>query len=137
MSIDPTGFYANLRDTTALDSIRQYGFPCQVWVKNDEVFDPVTGTISSPAVYGINPTFAIYGGGKSGKYPGVSFGNDANKTLGRITKKTVYMEASVLGIVPAPQDLFFDETGTLLEILTVEGYNPGGVYILWILSVRM
>jgi hypothetical protein len=137
MSVDPSGFYANLRDTTALQAIKQYGFSCAVWVKNAEVFDPVTGTITSPAVYGVNPTFAIYGGGKSGKYPGVVVANDAGKTLGRITKKTVYMEASVLGIVPGPQDLFFDEFGTLLEILTVEGYNPGGLVLMWILTVKM
>lgn len=137
MSVDPTGFYAGLRDNTVLPNIKQYGFPCFVWVKAGEVFDPVTGTVTSPAVYGINPTFAIYGGGKTGKYPGVTLSNDANKTLGRLKKKTIYMEASILGIVPAPEDLFQDETGGLLEILTVEAYNPGGVYLLWLLTVKM
>lgn len=136
MSVDPTGFYANLRDTTVLNSIRQYGFPCQVWVKSQEVFDPVSGTVTSPAVYGVNPTFAIYGGGKSGKYPGVVI-NTSDKTLERVRKKQLFVEASVLGIVPAPQDLFFDETGSLLEILTVEATNPGGVTVLWNLVVKL
>lgn len=137
MALDQNGFYAGLRDGIATQMIQQYGFACSIWVKSNEVFDEVAGTVTTPALYGVNPAFAIYGGGKSGKYPGVSVSNDANKTLGRLRKKDVYVEASVLGIVPAPEDLFQDETGTLLEILSVEIYNPGGVTILMILTLKM
>lgn len=136
MSVDPTGFYAGLRDGVATQMLQQYGFPCAVWVKSGEVFDEISGTVTTPALYGVNPTFAIYGGGKSGKYPGVSINNDG-KTLGRLRKKDVYVEASLLGIIPSPEDLFEDETGTLLEILSVEIYNPGGVTILMILTLKM
>lgn len=137
MSIDPTGFYAGLRDGLASPLIQRYGFPCAIWVKSGEVFDQVSGTISQAAVYGVNPTFALYGGGKSGKYPGVTTSNDTGKTLGRLKKKQVFVEASVLGIIPAPEDLFEDETGLLLEILTVEATNPGGLNVMWNLSVKM
>lgn len=137
MALDSNGFYAGLRDGLASPLIQRYGFPCAIWVKSNEVFDNISGTISQAAVYGINPTFAIYGGGKSGKYPGVSTTNEGNKTLGRMKKKSIFVESSILGIVPAPEDLFQDESGLLLEILTVEATNPGGVNLLWNLTVKM
>jgi hypothetical protein len=137
MSIDPTGFYANLRNKVASPLIQEYGFQGSVWVKSAEVFDPVAGAITSPAVWGQNPCFAVYGGGKTGKYPGVAIKTDP-KTLTRVRTKEMFADAVALGtVVPAPDDLFEDEQGNLFEIMEVEMTNPGGVTLLYNLTVKL
>lgn len=137
MPLDPTGFYARLRDNTASPLLQKYGFPCSVLVKSGEVFDPVQGIVTQAAVYGSNPTVGLYGGGMTYKYPGVKVTTDP-KTLTRVRTKSALVDASLLGtVVPAPDDLFLDENGNLAEILIVAVINPGGVPIMYDLTVKL
>lgn len=111
------------------------GFQAAIWVKSGEVFDPVQGKVTKPAVWGVIDCYAVYGGGATGLYPGVSVTTD-QKTLSRKVKKEMYIDAVSLGtVIPQPDDLFQDELGFLLEITRVDCINPGGVAVLWKLQV--
>ena len=135
MGLDPTGFYADLAQTIVLPALRDNGFQAAIWVKGDEVFDPVQGIVTSPGVWGVNPCYAVYGGGMTGLYPGVFTKTDP-KTLSRIHKKEMYLDAASLGNLEVrPDDLFQDENGNLFEILQSWAINPGGYNIAWRLMV--
>jgi hypothetical protein len=136
MPLDPNGFYANLQNNLVYPLLQQFGFSAAIQVKAGEVFNPVTGMITTPATWYVFPCVAVYGGGGSGERPGVSTETEG-KTLNRVTKKEVFLDASLLTITPTPDDLFQDEVGNTWEIRRVEPTNPGGVTVMWkITAVR-
>ena len=126
MPLDASGFYANLRDGVTLSLLKKYGFQAAIQVKTGEVYDPTTGTITTPAQWTVFPCWAIYGGASSGSQQS----NDS-KSLTRVIKKDAYLDASTLSIIPTPDDLFQDENGNTFDILTVAATDPGGVTVLW------
>lgn len=134
MSLDQSGFYAGLRDSTVLSLLTKFGFDAAIQVRTGGVLDPVSGTLSSVGTTFVFPCKAVYGGGSSGKRAGVTKETEG-KTLTRKTSKEVYLDASILQIEPNPDDLFQDENGNTFEIMTVSKTNPGGVNVLWRLSV--
>lgn len=128
MSIDPSGFYSRLRDGTVLKLLSKFGFPCALQVKVGEVFDPVMGVVTQAATYMILPAFGLYDPASATTREG--------KTLVRLNMKNVYLDASLLQITPNTDDLFQDETGATQEIVKVENTNPGGLTLLWKITVK-
>lgn len=112
----------------------KFGFDAAIQVRTGGVLDPVSGTLSSTGTFFVFPCKAVYGGGSSGKRAGVTKDTEG-KTLTRKTSKEVYLDSSILEIEPNPDDLFQDENGDTFEILSASKTNPGGVNVLWRLSV--
>lgn len=134
MALDPTGFYAGMRDNVALPLLQRFGFPAAILVKTGAVFNPVTGNMDAPgALVQFNCT-ALYGGG--GRTSSGVDKSTESKTMVRITTKEVNVDATQLQIQPNPDDLFLDENGQTLEILKVSPINPGGVTVMWKLTVK-
>ena len=133
--LDQNGFYAGVRDGTVHHLLARYGFSASIHVKTGEIYDPNTGFVTSPATYFIFPCVAAYGGGYTGKRGGVTKDKEGN-TLVRTLTKDVFLDASDLLINPSPDDVFEDETGAYWDIQNVTNYNPGGVTVLWRITVK-
>lgn len=128
MTIDASGFYSKLLVGTVLPLMRKYGYDCAIQVKVGEVFDPVTGLVTQPATYMVFPAYGL-------NDPAGSTTREA-KNLARLKAQNVYLDASLLTIAPNPDDLFQDANGALKEIIKVESIDPGGLVMLWKITVK-
>ena len=132
MSVGANNFYQTMRDKTAFTMLQKYGFQAGIQVQTGDTYDPISGMVTNTPTWMVFPCVALYGEGRSGG--GVSTSNSGN-TLTRKVKKTVWLDATQLTITPVPTDLFQDENGTTLEILSVDPVNPGGIVIMWKIEV--
>jgi hypothetical protein len=128
-NVDPSGFYAGMRDGVALPLLQQFGFGAAILVRAGDIFNPVTGGMTSPGTYYAFPCQALYG------VNGVMKTTKGDTSV-RVTTKKVTVDASVLTIQPGTDDRFEDEAGNTFEILKVSPVNPGGLTVMWELTCR-
>jgi hypothetical protein len=127
--------YAALRDGTAKKLFAKYGFKAAVMEKSaSESFDPIAGIVTNTQ-WVAHPCYALYGGGRSGRYPGVQYDRETGNLV-RKTTEDIYLDASTLDITPTPDHRFRDENGAIREIVGSQAINPGGVVVLWRATVK-
>jgi hypothetical protein len=132
-NVDPTGFYKGMRDNVAYPLLKQFGFDAAILVKTAAVFNPLTGTMSAPGTEFSFPCKALYGGTRKTN-AGIEK-KTKGTTLTRVTTKEVNIDATTLTIAPGTDDRFEDETGQTYEILSVSPISPGGLVIMWKITV--
>jgi hypothetical protein len=121
------GFYEGLRDGVALNLLTKYGFATQILVKLDEAYDPVTGKVTTPTTWEPNDCKAVFGDSKKIMENGV---------LAKQRAHTVYVDASILTTDIDTACRFIDADGSQLEILEADPIDPGGVRVIWKLTVK-
>lgn len=133
-NVDPSGFFATMRDDVAYPLLQQFGFTGAILVQTNATFNPVTGMLTSPGSQFSFACQALYGSG--GRTSSGVTKTTEGKTLTRVTTKEVNVDATLLTIQPSTDDKFEDESGLTYEILSVSPVNPGGLTVMWKLMVK-